>query len=290
MPHELTGVSAEELIALARTRGYRISRSQLARWHRLGLLPRPRTRSLGRGRGTRSIYPVGTGEGLLALCQIHKEEFRLPLVAWKLWWTGYNGSVEAARTLLQRVVATHGRYMRRVIGRGNLTERGLKFVEELQEKPLRDRRLRSVSKRVGRRSLAAAMPLVIEITSGTFEQWGDLDEDPESLAKLLGNDSSEQATSIERLRSDPTPLRDLSQLIRPAQIRKVVNKATDKELTRVRDEARSLLATSSKVGLRFRALGFDPTEPLVQIAFLLVWLAFHGPVTSSAGRGGSYVD
>src|SRR5438445_768462 len=72
------GVAAEradDLIALAKASGFHVTKTQLARWHRAGLLPRPvRRQGLGRGKGTISIYPAGTGTQLLALLVIRTRE------------------------------------------------------------------------------------------------------------------------------------------------------------------------------------------------------------------------
>src|SRR5438034_7454182 len=85
------GERGDDLITLAAASGFRVTKTQLARWHRAGLLARPvRRQGLGRGKGTVSIYPPGTGKQLLSLVAIHSRERRLPFVAWKLWWEGHN--------------------------------------------------------------------------------------------------------------------------------------------------------------------------------------------------------
>jgi len=93
-----------ELIELANTNGYEVSAAQLQRWRQRGLLPRPQQEHLGKGRGTRTVYPEGTGQQLLALCAIHLGEGvrRLEWVAWRLWWPGGEISMEPVRALLAR--------------------------------------------------------------------------------------------------------------------------------------------------------------------------------------------
>src|SRR5260370_42014632 len=73
------GETAETLITSMQAHGFTVTRPELARWHRAGLLPRPERHSLGRGRGMISIYPHGTADQLLALCRINRSEKRLPL-------------------------------------------------------------------------------------------------------------------------------------------------------------------------------------------------------------------
>ena len=76
------------LLALA-TAGFEVTGDQLARWHRAGLLPRPRQRSLGRGLGTVTVYPPGTVEQAMALCQIRTRHRSLSRAAFQLWWDGF---------------------------------------------------------------------------------------------------------------------------------------------------------------------------------------------------------
>lgn len=81
--------SRDDLIKAAASLGYAVTAAQLARWHRAGLLPRPGQRSLGRGRGTETFYPAGTSVQLVALCQMKEEERRLDRLAFGLWWDGF---------------------------------------------------------------------------------------------------------------------------------------------------------------------------------------------------------
>ena len=47
------------LLEVAKVAGFVVTPQQLARWHRVGLLPRPVQRGQGRGRGTVTLYPGG---------------------------------------------------------------------------------------------------------------------------------------------------------------------------------------------------------------------------------------
>src|SRR5579871_2871656 len=82
--------TSAELLRLARQQGSPISAFQLVRWHRAGLLPRPQQQPLAAARGTRSLYPPGTGEQLLLLCSLRTRERRLAHLAWQLWLAGYH--------------------------------------------------------------------------------------------------------------------------------------------------------------------------------------------------------
>ena len=78
--------SKNDLLAAARQAGVDVTDAQLARWHRVGLLPKPQVQSLGRGKGTRSLYPPGSAARLIRVAELHKNEHRLRHAAWRLWW------------------------------------------------------------------------------------------------------------------------------------------------------------------------------------------------------------
>ena len=82
-------LTREQVLLAAAGAGFPITGDQLARWHRAGLLPRPRQRSLGRGLGTVTIYPAGTVEQLVALCRVRQQHRSLTRAAFQLWWDGF---------------------------------------------------------------------------------------------------------------------------------------------------------------------------------------------------------
>lgn len=93
-----------ELIAEANEHGFRVTKNQLARWHRSGLLPAPYQRHLGRGKGTASVYPVVTRDQLLQLLRARQTERRLRYIGWRLWWDGYAVNPALVRGVLDEVV------------------------------------------------------------------------------------------------------------------------------------------------------------------------------------------
>lgn len=81
--------SAEWILEQAPMRGAKFSRRQLAEWHRSGLLPTPRQTGLGRGKGSRAVYPARTLDQAVACCRLMQKMSRIEDVGWTLWTLGY---------------------------------------------------------------------------------------------------------------------------------------------------------------------------------------------------------
>lgn len=70
--------------------GRRIDKRRLSEWHRKGLIPEPKTVSLGRGKGSDSIYPVGTLRQVRVCFDLMKYFKRnTEAVGWALWYAGF---------------------------------------------------------------------------------------------------------------------------------------------------------------------------------------------------------
>lgn len=96
----------EQVLLTAADAGCPVSAEQLARWHRAGLLPRPRQRSLGRGLGTVTVYPPGTASQVVALCRIRSGHRSLDRAAFQLWWEGFAVDPEKVWAPLTQVAKT----------------------------------------------------------------------------------------------------------------------------------------------------------------------------------------
>lgn len=145
---------AELLLATAKSKGFTLSPAQVARWHRVGLLRRPRQQSLGRGRGTETIYPAGSTTQLLALCEQRMKKRSLKVVGWNLWLQGFPVAEKFWKADL-RDAAQHWDRVRNKIERllypGGSTEpseRALKLFAKLAEARIANPIFRGVRKRV----------------------------------------------------------------------------------------------------------------------------------------------
>jgi hypothetical protein len=95
--------SAEDLLALAKAAGFEPTRNQMIRWHKRGLLPRPKVRyRLGR-RGGESMYPPGTSSLFLDVCGLEATRTSIDTVGWELWWAGHDRDMIAVRAFFEDV-------------------------------------------------------------------------------------------------------------------------------------------------------------------------------------------
>lgn len=166
---EHMGESADALIASAASEDFTITKADLARWHRAGLLPRPQRHSLGRPHGMVSIYPPGTSRQVLALCRIHQSEKRLAYIAWCLWWEGYAIPVDLIRQFLEKTSEGWQQGLEEVRQVQRDPERLTKLLDRSSLQRLSQKPLRGVRKRVGRDDFPVFLGVILRIASGTFE-------------------------------------------------------------------------------------------------------------------------
>lgn len=166
----------QALLTLAQAHGYAVSAQQLARWHRAGLLPRPRQLAQGKARGTQTLYPAGTGKQLLRLCELHTNERRLSYLAWQLWWDSYPVDIDLIRSMLHATTLRLTEQVRSFIalqaseqqageeGQEDMLDR----IERLAAARLDYKPLRRARKRTGKEHFPTFMRILIEIASGSF--------------------------------------------------------------------------------------------------------------------------
>jgi hypothetical protein len=115
VPAPTEPVPKAELLAAVRAAGFLVTDAQLARWHRAGLLERPRVRSLGRGLGTQTLYGPNSVARLIRIAEIHEHEHRLRDVAWRLWWEDGGAISAPAREYLEAVAENLDRQRKEVL-------------------------------------------------------------------------------------------------------------------------------------------------------------------------------
>ena len=89
MPLAAGEITRDDVIVYAAERGVRITKDQLIRWHRNGLLPRPRQFSKGKKRGTASAYLAVAAPLAVFLASVKVQRRNLDHMAWLAWSAGY---------------------------------------------------------------------------------------------------------------------------------------------------------------------------------------------------------
>ncbi|HET8842970.1 MAG TPA: hypothetical protein VFN35_16015 [Ktedonobacteraceae bacterium] len=173
----------EDLLVLAQQRGFTITTTQLVRWHRAGLLPRPRQLPLKGVRGTGSFYPNGTGEQLILLCSLRTTERRFSHLAWKLWLAGYLVDLHIIRNQLMHAATRLTYWMQwfaefqQIVREEDISGEILDRIENYALGSLSSPLLRRVRKRIGRQHFSTFLLILLDlaVTPGK-EQINSYDE------------------------------------------------------------------------------------------------------------------
>jgi len=296
MSDERAEETAEELISSI---DGQIDKKRLARWHRWDLIPAPTKREfLGRGKGSRTLYPPGTKAQLLRLMTFLKSDRRASHARWSLWWEGFQIPLNWIRALLAEVAEKFDKFMPMLVNARGLSERAWQFIDEAPEARLGNPILRRARKRIGKERFPTLVRIIMEIATGTFKGWS-----PPSLTGAKDASESEileKATGLDRARVDRMgktgpwltgdlgpELKQLSKSFSSVSMINVLADTTDEELIEARNELRNILSTLERAsvmaeGLLGRgALGLGRVReianlpPVGQSSFLLLWLVLR---------------
>lgn len=142
MREEQTWLTADQLLALAATEGFdqpEITGRKIERWRKEGLLPHPRRISLGRSRGTRSEYPPGTGQQLLALCRLRRRfPHDLDAVRFGLWYERYPLPIDDVRRSIEQLLSSIMRLF--PLNEPDPLDTAERLVNQMRSKPRRSSR------------------------------------------------------------------------------------------------------------------------------------------------------
>ncbi len=246
----LSGETADVLIACMNAHDFMVTRSELARWHRAGLLPRPRRHSLGRSRGMVSVYPTGTADQLLALCLIHRSEKRLPYVAWRLWWEGYPVLIPSIQQFLEGARAQWQQGVEELRQLQEHPEQLSKLLDRITVTRLARGTLAQARKRVGRKHFPTLVGVLVRVASGTFEGYAINPEAGIDERCIVETGFGLQRARTNRL-ADAGPwltgdtgevLKQLSSRLRHHPLGEDLSTVSEAELTNAREEVRCFLS------------------------------------------------
>lgn len=245
-----------ELLTRARQHGYPLSATQLVRWHRAGLLPRPQQRPLKAARGTRSLYPPGTGEQVLLLCSLRTQERRLAHLAWQLWLRGYRVEYGIIRMQLYQATARLSHWMhwladvKQAVSQHD-AEQVLDLFERYAEGPLHLQPLRRIRKRIGRAHFSTFLSRLLELAMEDGNERANVDDEHERqldlriLARGLGLEKrfvNRQDALEYYLGQFLIPrLRWFFRWVQEIHWEELLDRVTDFEVLQARDELRTWL-------------------------------------------------
>lgn len=199
---ELGGVelAAEDVIRRLSEAGFKASKTSLARAHRAGLIPHPRTTGLGRGQGRVSYYPAPTiyiYACYQAALITHRNRDD---AAWRLWCMGaevpekyWRPRLTQAARLVDRVRSLARRIAKRQDGTDRQADDAARRLDRLAgtlfvvATPMA--MFRRIRKDLGRERLREFLGHVVAILAGRFEGFttkpGDNDPDGIQDNKLM---------------------------------------------------------------------------------------------------------
>ncbi len=248
----------------AREAGFKVSAAQLARWHRSGLVPSPRQHSLGRGKGTQSLYPAGTASQVVALCQMHRTTRSLNDVGWFLWWYGFSVAerywherLSEAAAKWDGAIGRMKRHARRLDSEDDeVADQADRDLMRARDARINLKLLRRIRKRVGKDEFPSVLRLVIGLAVGQFKDGPAMATEDRVIDKTLGLDTAREhslpGTSPWLDGSVRPVLAQLSELLATNRFAAVLKRTPARELHQARDEIRDIL-----LGLRAFARGLQ---------------------------------
>jgi hypothetical protein len=212
-----------------------VTKARLHRWQQAGLLPKPRQRGLGRGRGSEVLYPAGSGRQLIALCRLLQDKRSLERACWGLWWEGYPVSGSRIRDLLSRRLAMMDVRLADVMvavaagsteGEQDLRSR----IEEWSRGPISDSLLRLTRRRTGKKQFSTFGLSIAQLSSGIQPELAN--DEAEIVGKGFGLADVEEMKSL---------FPWVAAALDPRAHREALASATLQDLEAARDEVRVLL-------------------------------------------------
>lgn len=150
--------------------GWVVTRDQIRRWHKAGLIPRPvNAPGLGQAKGRLPYYPSGTDQQVEALLRAHQRFRSLKDVAWSLWWAGYSVPEQPIRDRLCQLAARMDEALTGLVQRpsGDLTDQAWDLTDAFAVASLRGVPAR-VRRRVGQDRFSTVLTQLLQFATGTF--------------------------------------------------------------------------------------------------------------------------
>lgn len=256
---EPTELTADELLAAARERGFNPTRIQLKDYYRAGLMRRPRQVHIsGGGRGSVTKFPREALDQLTALLGREKSRRSLRETAWSMWWDHEDVETVAARKFLEEAARGLDGAIQKAQQffdrRGNLTDEGAHELDRFVAMRFPEGPMAWMRQRVSRasspqtaRDLGKAMVRVV-----TSDPTPDNGSDIDVIEFAAGRDQMKTfQVNGELLWGDEYSFHPAVQLMKnflatPLLVRTL--KASDAELEAARDDAQLFLTAFMYLG------------------------------------------
>ena len=278
----MTGETANEVVDQVADGDIAVTRDQLVRWHRSGLIPRPSVRHLGRGRGSESVYPPGTSLQVAALVEIKSRFRRLDDVGWLLWWGGFEVDEAVLRNRIDLFIQLWSDGYKEFLESSSESALGSAKLDALADARLPNRSMRWIRQRTGRQGFVDLMgDLVRALRDGP----GAVDDVGMSrLSTILDIEESGSIVGIAET------LGAVGRLFQPDVLQVTSNAASVEQLSAARDKIRQLativtafgevsLAVNGRwtprIGAFSTFLGDTLAQPDGQVLSTLAWLSLE---------------
>lgn len=260
MIEEQPWLTVDQLLALAAAEGFNppeITARKIERWRKEGLLPHPRRISLGRPLGTRSEYPPGTDQQLLALCRLRRRfPHDLDAVRFGLWYERYPLPIDDVKQSMEQLLRPITQTL--PLNESDPLDAAEQLVSQEQSKPRRSSSGRNYLKQLRNADevnavLTAALQLALGGVPG-FTAHADEEFGERSLAQMfiealglnraqtdragevkpwLPQDNNELAGQLENMA--------IEQLLSFPALLQALREATPEQLTRARADLKGML-------------------------------------------------
>ena len=245
--------STEQVLKAAVGAGCPTSHDQLVRLHRFGIIPRPRQHSLGRGKGTVTLYPAGTAELVIRAAQL-KGRFDLEEVAWTMWWDGLAVPNRLARSYLSKVAEFFlTEWGELVDEHGDLTAKAEEFLDRAGDPDTRidSMPMRWARRRVGRKDFDLFLSFLLAVVAGRTAELPL--EDLQLIERGMGIDRAR--TDVLATTGKPwldgdirEDFDNIARLANPAAIAVALAEASDDDLRQLRDKTKAFCSFVSNMG------------------------------------------
>src|SRR5579871_2747406 len=166
----------EQVISIAADAGETVTPRQVKRWQVVGLLPSPEIQRLGRGKGTRTLYPEGTGK-LTAMISASRER-RLLYLAWSLWWEGQPVPLKSVRAFVNESLAKRRQEMEERVDpeRKCLTTQAVNEIDEAVDQDRTIPGTLRARQKLGKERFNSLLVGILNMGAGIMQE-GDLNRD-----------------------------------------------------------------------------------------------------------------